>query len=100
MDTPQAIEELKRGISSKIDLYQGDHNRRPMTQLRRALRERKLCHTNSFKLRQAYLERLAEDEAATGNSSKESILRRMKAAEATKRMYRLLRQYLKPEDRS
>eukprot|EP00957_Ditylum_brightwellii_P037750 2854712-Ditylum_brightwellii.AAC.1 len=85
MDNHQAIEELKRGISTKIDLYQGDPNRRPMTQLRRALRERKICRNNSFKLRQAYLKRLAEEEAGTGNSTKESILRRMKATEATKR---------------
>eukprot|EP00957_Ditylum_brightwellii_P086530 6583494-Ditylum_brightwellii.AAC.1 len=71
-----------------------------MTQLRWALRERKLCRNNSFKLRQSYLERLVEEEAVTGSSTKESIIRRMKATEATKRMYRLLQKYLKPEDRS
>jgi hypothetical protein len=83
-----------------VDLYQGDEGRSIQGQIRKAFKLRKAAQNNSFQLRQDFLEKLAEEEAALNeNSTKEKILRSMRRTEAQRRMYRILNQYLKPADR-
>eukprot|EP00978_Attheya_sp_CCMP212_P033779 scaffold138152_cov30-Attheya_sp.AAC.1 len=82
------------------DIYQGDKDRSIMGQLRKAIKARKAVWNNSFKLRQAFLEKLAEEQAALSeNSTKEKIIQSMQRTEAQRRMYKILNQYLKPNER-
>eukprot|EP00978_Attheya_sp_CCMP212_P043823 scaffold292961_cov59-Attheya_sp.AAC.2 len=70
-----------------------------MGQLRKAIKARKAVRNNSFKLRQAFVEKLAEEQAALcENSTKEKIIRSMQRTEAQRRMYKILNQYLKPNE--
>eukprot|EP00978_Attheya_sp_CCMP212_P008857 scaffold20822_cov52-Attheya_sp.AAC.3 len=83
------------------DLFQGDPERSISGQIRKAYKLRREARNNSFKLRQDYLEKLAEEEATrNNNSTKEKILRSMRRSEAQRRMYKILNQYLKSDDRA
>eukprot|EP00978_Attheya_sp_CCMP212_P000099 scaffold186_cov32-Attheya_sp.AAC.2 len=83
------------------DLIQGDPERSISGQIRKAYKLRREARNNSFKLRQDFLEKLAEEEATRNdNSTKEKILRSMRRSEAQRRMYKILNQYLKPDDRA
>ena len=70
----------------KVDLDQGDSTRRPIAQLQQVIRERKICRVASFKLYQEYLKRLAEEKAGYGMITNAVALRRMKEAEATRKL--------------
>eukprot|EP00978_Attheya_sp_CCMP212_P013060 scaffold32610_cov79-Attheya_sp.AAC.2 len=94
------ITELEIDLTDE-DLYQGDADRSIHGQIRKVYKLRKQARNNSFKLRQDFLEKLAEEEAALNkNSTKEKILRSIRRSEAQRRMYKILNQYLKPEDRA
>eukprot|EP00957_Ditylum_brightwellii_P188776 14369470-Ditylum_brightwellii.AAC.1 len=76
-------------------------DRLPSGQLCRAKKERKNCLNNSFKLRQEYLEKLVDelhDDATQERRTR--IIKRIKDTKSRKRMYTLLRSYLKPKDRA
>ena len=98
------VEEALANLEIELadtDLYQGDPERSILGQIRKAYKLRRDARNNSFQLRQDFLEKLAEEEAArNGNSTKEKILRSMRRAEAQRRMYKILNQYLKPDDRA
>ena len=98
MEEDHILQEKAIEIGPEIDIYQGNKERSPKAQLRKALKERKKCQNNSFKLRQEFLEKLAEEEADYDpHNSKATILRSMKQREATTRTYKIMRRYLKPD---
>eukprot|EP00957_Ditylum_brightwellii_P010506 796274-Ditylum_brightwellii.AAC.1 len=98
MKEDHMLKEKELEIGPDVDIYQGDRSRQPQNQLRRAIKERKQCRNDSFKLRQEFLEKLAEEEAELNpHISKATILCNMKHQQATTRMYKIMRRYLKPD---
>jgi hypothetical protein len=102
--TTSNIEETLTKMEIELadeDIFQGDSGRTIHGQIRKAYKLRRATRNDSFNLRQAFLEKLAEEEAAVNeNSTKEKILRSMRKTEAQRRMYKILHQYLKPDDRA
>jgi hypothetical protein len=99
-DVKAELTQLEIDLADE-DIYQGQTDRPILSQIRLAFKRRQAARNNCFNLRQAFLERLAEEEAAlSGNSTKEKILRSMKHTEAQKGMYKILNQYLKPNQRA
>jgi hypothetical protein len=62
------------------DIFQGNPNKTIHVQIRYAKKKQKALRNNSFKLRQEFLAKLAEDKAERKNDStkKEQILRSIK----------------------
>ncbi len=99
-DVKEALNKLEIDLADE-DIYQGNKDRPIRSQLRLAFKKRREARNNSFELRQSFLKKLAKEEAALNeNSTKEKILRSMKRTEAQKRMYKILNQYLKPNQRA
>jgi hypothetical protein len=99
-DVQAELNKLEIELANE-DIYQGNKERPILSQICLAFKRRQAARNNSFQLRQSFLERLAEEEAALSeNSTKEKILRSMKRTEAQKRMYTILNQYLKPNQRA
>ena len=72
------------------DIFQGDSGQTIHGQIRKAYKLRRATRNDSFNLRQAFLEKLAEEEAAVNeNSTKEKILRSMRKTKAQRRMYKI-----------
>eukprot|EP00957_Ditylum_brightwellii_P022422 1691876-Ditylum_brightwellii.AAC.1 len=98
MQEDHMLKEKEIEIGPDVDMYQGDRLKRPQNQLWRAIKERKQCQNDSFKLRQEFLEKLVGEEAELDpHRSKATIICYMKNQEATTRMYNILRRYLKPD---
>eukprot|EP00957_Ditylum_brightwellii_P133745 10197560-Ditylum_brightwellii.AAC.1 len=102
---PQSTEAVLNAIldqfGSNTDIFQGDQQRPPTAQLQKAKKDQKKCRNNSYKLQQELLERLTEEmmeEETTKDKAK--IVKNIKNHERTKRMYRIMKQYLKPQDRA
>ena len=72
------------------DIFQGDSGQTIHGQIRKAYKLRRAARNDSFNQRQAFLEKLAEEEAAVNeNSTKEKILRSMRKTKAQRRMYKI-----------
>ena len=103
---------LKTGINNKeqlqniinkpgpeVDVFQGDQDQKPSTQLRKAAKQLQSCQNNHFKLRQKFLEELAEEAEDHGDKKTFKIVKSMKHTEAHNIMYTRMRQCLKPEEK-
>ena len=92
---PQYDESILDGILDKlgpgIDVNQAKPNLVPTSQLRRAIKYRKQCRNNSFKLCQEFLEELAE-ESIDGDTTKDKakIIKNIQHHKSSKQMYRIL----------
>ena len=91
--TTSNIEETLTKMEIELadeDIFQGDSGRTIHGQIRKAYKLRRATRNDSFNLRQAFLEKLAEEEAAVNeNSTKEKILRSMRKTKAQRRMYKI-----------
>ena len=80
-----------------IDIHQGDHTRPITLQIRKAKKSRQLIRARSYKKRQEFLEKLA-DNATTKGDDRARIIRIIRETEQNRCMYRTFKRYLKPED--
>eukprot|EP00957_Ditylum_brightwellii_P017097 1289010-Ditylum_brightwellii.AAC.1 len=69
LNNEEQLQNIIDKLGPEVDVYQGNQNRKPSTQLRKAVKQLGSCWNNSFKLRQKFLEELAE-EAAENNEKK------------------------------
>eukprot|EP00957_Ditylum_brightwellii_P109046 8318365-Ditylum_brightwellii.AAC.1 len=69
-----------------------------MGQYRKAIQEWRTVRVHSYKIRQQFLECLADDKIKENNQDKAKIIKRIKDTESKQRMYAILRQYFKPGD--
>ena len=96
MNDKYVLGERMNEIDPAVDIYQGDENRKPKGQLRKAAKYLKQCRNDSRKLRDKYIQRIALEEATTnGNADVAKIVQRMHHQEAMTRMYAILKRYLK-----
>eukprot|EP00957_Ditylum_brightwellii_P139286 10615111-Ditylum_brightwellii.AAC.1 len=84
-------------IDPRVDIYQGDQNRKPTGQLRKVMKHLKQCRNNNRTLRDEYQQRKASEEATTDDIKNISkIVKRMQHHEAMIGMYVIMKWYLKP----
>eukprot|EP00957_Ditylum_brightwellii_P195372 14885620-Ditylum_brightwellii.AAC.1 len=96
-----ALNDISNKLGPDVDIFQGNPSRSVSAQLRFAKKERKICHNNSYKLCQEFLERLADD-IIDGDTTKDraKIIQGIKDKESKKRIYAIMHRHLKPQDRS
>eukprot|EP00957_Ditylum_brightwellii_P146478 11152236-Ditylum_brightwellii.AAC.1 len=71
-----------------------------MGEYRKAIQEQRTVRARSYKIRQQFLESLADNMITENNQDRAKIIKCNKDAESKQRMCAILRQYLKPEDHS
>ena len=91
-----AIKHTKLRMSTSHNLTTPQTKRECQTQLRRAQKDLRQIRRKAYEIRAQYLETLAMQYNIQGDKSKESIIKRIQQAEATKQCYRKLRWILKP----
>eukprot|EP00957_Ditylum_brightwellii_P182623 13910555-Ditylum_brightwellii.AAC.1 len=93
------ILQLRRQeIDPEVDIFQGEEKRKASAQLRKAKKHLTKCRNNSYKLRQEYLQRKAEEMVPGGEQEEiQKMVKQMKHQEARIRMYAIMKRYLKPE---
>ena len=99
INNDKQLQNIIDKLGPEVDVYQGDQNRKPSAQLRRAVKQLRSCRNNSFKLCQKFLEELAEEAAENDEKKTYKIVRSMKHTKARNIMYARMKRCLKPEDR-
>eukprot|EP00957_Ditylum_brightwellii_P131446 10025333-Ditylum_brightwellii.AAC.2 len=89
---------MEEQMGPKVDIYQGNINRKASGQVWLAVKTRKRIWNNSFKIRQELLEQYAEEIITDNHEDKAKIIKWIKDAKSEKRVYAMLRQYLKPDE--
>eukprot|EP00957_Ditylum_brightwellii_P096825 7373835-Ditylum_brightwellii.AAC.1 len=69
MNNKYVLRERIHAINPAVDIYQGDENRKPKGQLRKAAKYLKKCRNGSKKLRDKYQQRIASEEATTNGNA-------------------------------
>eukprot|EP00957_Ditylum_brightwellii_P143252 10914255-Ditylum_brightwellii.AAC.1 len=99
-DTKTLRQKLEDEIGVEVDIYQGNILRTSGGQLRKAVKYMKKCRNSSYNLRQECLESRAEELTTENEKEKAQIVQQIRSTESRKVMYRVLKRYLKPEDRA
>eukprot|EP00957_Ditylum_brightwellii_P071568 5441560-Ditylum_brightwellii.AAC.1 len=73
------LELCRQEIDLDVDIFQGEEKRKAPAQLRKAKKHLTKCRNNSYKLRQEYLQRKAEEMVPGGEKEEiQKMVKRMK----------------------
>ena len=95
INAPCTLEYIKSKIPAKLDIYQGDPNRTPPAQLRKAKKNRRNARKDSHKKRQDFLEKQIKKSLKTDNDQKvTNEIKNIKKGEKRIRLYQKMRHLL------
>eukprot|EP00957_Ditylum_brightwellii_P039410 2981769-Ditylum_brightwellii.AAC.1 len=97
-NSKDGLKEMEVKLGLEVDVYQGNKTRKASGQLRLAIKTRRRIQNNSFKTRQEFIERRADKMSTEDNADRAKSIKHMKDTESKRRMYSLLRWYLKSND--
>eukprot|EP00957_Ditylum_brightwellii_P053583 4059787-Ditylum_brightwellii.AAC.1 len=95
------IQEIADKLGLDQDIFQGNSDQPISAQLQKAIKFRKKYHNDSYRLRQEFLEQLADD-YINGDTTqvKSKVVKSIKDKDNKIRTYNIMRRYLKPNDQS